>query len=261
MTTAPFEFALWFSALPLLLVAATFTWLLSLPLKNVSYADSLWSLLLFAAGVCYALGSDPRAPRLPLVLWLLALWAARLALHITVRHLRAGEDSRYQAIRERHQPRFAVKSLYLVFWPRAILAWVVSLPLLGAFASNRPIAWLDWAGVALWVIGFLFEVVADRQLARFRKDPANSRKVLDRGLWRLTRHPNYFGESCLWWGFCLMAFAAGAWWAVAGPLLLSYLLLRVSGVGPLERHIGNHRPQYADYVLKTNAFLPGPPRK
>jgi steroid 5-alpha reductase family enzyme len=261
VTAAPFDFALWFSALPVLFVAATLTWLLSLPLKNVSYADSLWSLLLFAAGVCYALGNDPRAPRLSLVLWLLALWAARLALHVSRRHMRLGEDPRYQALRERHQPRFGLKSLYLVFWPRVVLAWVVSLPLLGAFGSNQRMGWLDVAGVALWAFGFLFEVVGDRQLARFRKDPANAGKVLDRGLWRLTRHPNYFGESCIWWGFYLLALAAGAWWAVAGPLLLSFLLLRVSGVAPLERHIGKSRPQYADYVLKTNAFLPGPPRK
>jgi steroid 5-alpha reductase family enzyme len=154
-----------------------------------------------------------------------------------------------------------VKSLYLVFWLQAGLAWVISLPLLGAFASNAPLGWLDFLGAALWVIGFIFEAGGDWQLARFQKDPANAGKVMDRGLWRLTRHPNYFGEFCIWWGFYCFALAAGAWWAVAGPLAVSFLLLRVSGVTLLEKDIGKRRPRYADYVLKTNAFFPGPPRK
>lgn len=261
MNTAPFEPGLWYAALPILLGAATLTWLLSLPLRNVSIVDTLWSLMLFAAGVTYALGSDPRAPRLSLVLWLLALWAARLALYIAARNLGHGEDRRYQEIRRRNEPRFALKSLYLVFWLQALLAWVISLPLLGAFAGNAPLGWLDYAGVALFALGFLFEAGGDWQLARFKRDPANAGRVLDSGFWKLTRHPNYFGEFCIWWGFFLIAVAAGAWWSLPGPLLISFLLLRVSGVRLLEKDIGNRRPQYADYVLKTNAFFPGPRRK
>jgi steroid 5-alpha reductase family enzyme len=256
-----FDFAVWFAALPFLLGAATLTWLLSLPLRNVAIVDSLWSLMLFMAGVVYALNSDPRAPRLSLVLWLLVLWAARLALYITRRNAGKGEDRRYQEIRERNQPGFAVKSLYLVFWLQALLAWVISLPLLGAFASNHPIGPLDYAGVALWLAGFVFEAVGDWQLSRFKKNPVNADQVMDRGLWKYTRHPNYFGELCLWWGFYCMALSAGGWWSVAGPLVLTFLLLRVSGVRLLEKDIGNRRPRYADYVLKTNVFFPGPPRK
>jgi steroid 5-alpha reductase family enzyme len=258
---APFEFATWYSALPVLVAAATFTWLLSLPLRNVSIVDSLWSLMLFAAGVVYALHADPRAPRLSLVLWPLALWALRLAGYITVRNAGHGEDRRYQAIRARNQPHFALKSLWLVFWLQAALAWVISLPLMGAFASLRPVGWLDYAGLLLWVVGFTFEAVGDWQLARFRRDPANAGAVMDRGFWRYTRHPNYFGEACIWWGFWLIACSAGAWWSLPGPALLTWLLLRVSGVTLLESDIGNRRPQYADYVLKTNAFFPAPPRK
>ena len=261
MITASFEFATWFSALPFLLGAATLTWLLSLLLRNVSIVDSLWSLMLFMAGVVYALGSDPRAPRLSLALWLLAIWAARLAVYITSRNAGKGEDRRYVEIRERNQPGFAWKSLYLVFWLQAALAWVISLPLLGAFASNEPLGWLDYLGASLWIIGFVFEAGGDWQLSRFKKNPANDGQVMNRGLWRYTRHPNYFGEFCIWWGFWLMALAAGAWWSLPGPLLISFLLLRVSGVSLLEKDIGNRRPQYADYVLKTNAFFPGPPRK
>jgi steroid 5-alpha reductase family enzyme len=257
---APFDVGSWLAALPFLVVAATFTWLLSIPLRNVSIAGSTWSLMIFAAGVIYALGADPRAPRLSLVLWMLALWAFRLAFHVTARGARQGEDHRYQAIRARHEPGFQWKSLYLVFWPRALLAWVISLPILGAFATIRPLGVLDWAGVLLWIIGFVTEAIADRQLARFRKSPANLGAVLDRGLWRYTRHPNYFGELCVWSGFWLVALSAGAGWAAVSPLLL-FALLRLSETARLERDTGNRRPGYADYVLKTHAFFPGPPRK
>jgi steroid 5-alpha reductase family enzyme len=251
MGTAAFDFELWLSALPFLLAAATLTWLVSLPLRNVAIVQSIWSLMLFVAGVIYALGSDPRAPRLDFVLWLLVIWAARLSMHITARNLGLGEDRRYQEIRARNEPRFALKSLYRVFWLQAIFAWFVSLPLLGAFASLAPVGWLDWLGIGLWVFGFGIEAIADGQLARFRKDPAHAGQLMDRGLWRYTRHPNYFGEFCLWWGFGCIAVAAGAWWALAGPALLSFLLLRASG---------NRRPRDVDYVLKTNAFFPGRPR-
>jgi len=258
---ATFHFGAWLSALPVLLVAATFTWLLSIPMHNVSIVDSLWSLMLFAAGVIYGLDADPRAPRLSFVLWMLVFWAFRLSFYITKRNVGKGEDHRYQAIRARNEPGFTWKSLYLVFWLQALLTWIISLPLLGAFASNRPIGPLDWLGILVWLVGFVFEVGGDWQLARFKKDPANAGQVMNRGLWRYTRHPNYFGEFCIWWGFWLIALSAGAWWSIVGPLLISFLLLRVSGVTLLEKDIGNRRPQYADYVLKTNAFFPGPPRK
>ena len=260
MIDASFDFTLWLSALPVLIVAATITWLISLPLRNVAIVDALWSLMLFAAGVLYALDSDPRAPRLSLTLWLLAIWAARLSFFITARSAGKGEDRRYQETRALHQPRFALKSLYLVFWRQALLAWIISLPLLGAFASTRPLGLIDWLGALLWLTGFVFESVSDWQLARFRANPANAGAVMRAGLWSYTRHPNYFGEACIWWGFYCFALSAGAWWALPGPLLISFLLLRVSGVPRLEKDIGNRRPQYADYVLKTNAFFPGRPR-
>lgn len=256
-----FEFGLWFSALPLLLIAATFTWLVSLPLRNVSIVDALWSLMLFAAGVVYALGADPRAPRFALVLWPLAVWAARLSLYITARNIGKGEDRRYQAIRERNEPRFAFKSLFLVFWFQALLAWIISLPLMGAFSSIAPIGIFDYLGAILWLAGFVFEALGDWQLARFKRNPANADTVMNQGLWRYTRHPNYFGEFCIWWGFWFMALSAGGWWSLPGPVLMTVLLMRVSGVRLLEKDIGNRRPRYADYVLKTNAFFPGPRRK
>jgi steroid 5-alpha reductase family enzyme len=256
-----FEAGIWLSALPFMLFAATVTWMTSLAVRNLSLVDVMWSLLLFAAGVIYALGADPRSPRFAIVLWPLAIWAARLSLYLTARSLGQPEDRRYQALRERHQPRFALKSLPLVFWGQAVLAWLVSLPLLGVFSSIAPLGFLDYLGLLLCVFGFLFEAVGDWQLARFKRNPANADAVLIDGLWKFTRHPNYFGDFCLWCGFTAMAFSAGAWWSVAGLAVLTVLLLRVSGVRLMERDIGNRRPRYADYVLKTNAFFPGPKRK
>ena len=255
-----FESGLWLSALPPLLIAATLTWLLSLPLRNVSIAAPAWGLMLFAAGVWYALGSDPRAPRLSPVLWLCAVWAARLSWHVGTRDS-GTEDRRLRELRARHDPNFALKSLYLLFLPQAFAAWFISLPLLGAFSSIRPIGWLDLAAGGLCLAGFIIEACADWQLRRFRSRSAGGGEVLDRGLWRYSRHPNYFGECCVWWGFWLFAVAAGAWWSWPAPLLLTWLLLRVSGVPAAEREAGNRRPQYADYVLKTNAFFPGRRRK
>ena len=182
MTSAHFDLALWLSALPLLLVAATISWLVSLPLRNVAVVDPLWSLMLFAAGVVYALDTDPRAPRLSLTLWLAAIWAMRLAAYVTARNAGRGEPRRYRELRERHDPHFSWKSLYRVFGLQALLAWVVSLPLLGAFASNAPVGPLDYAGILLWIVGFVVESGADWQLARFRADPANADAVLRRGL-------------------------------------------------------------------------------
>lgn len=222
--TADFEFGLWLSALPLLLVAATLTWLLSLPLRNVSIVEPLWSLMVFSAGVLYALGSDPRAPRLSLTLWLCALWAARLAWHLALRDASRGESRRLAEFRARHQRHFGLKSLYLVFWWRALAAWVVSLPLLGAFASIRPVGWLDYLGGALWAVGLVFEWAGNRRLRRFAADPANAGEVLDRGLRRFTRHPNHFGECCVWWGFYCIALSAGAWWSLPGPLLVTWMV-------------------------------------
>ena len=251
---AAFELGLWLSALPLLLVAATLTWLLSLPLRNVAIIDALWSLMLFAAGVVYALGSDPRAPRLSLVLWLCALWAGRRAWQMA-RESGRGEGPVHARLRERHAPHFGLKSLYLVFLSRALCAWVVSLPLMGAFASIRPWTWLEYAALGLWLAGFLLEIVADWQ---------RRRTVLASGVWRYTRHPGLFGECLVWWAFYGFALSAGAWWSLPGPVLMTLLLLRAAGVAPFGAAApaegGNDPPHYADYVLKTNAFFPGRPR-
>jgi steroid 5-alpha reductase family enzyme len=228
-------------------------------LRDVSIVDSVWSLLVFVPAAVAAAVLDG-GPRTAVVLGLSGLWALRLAAYITWRHWGEPEDRRYQAIRARNQPRFELKSLYLVFGLQALLGAIVALPLQAAVASTAPWQPLDVLGLAVFAAGFAFETVADGQLARFKADPAQRGRVLDRGLWRFSRHPNYFGECCVWWGLWLVALAAGAWWTVVSPLLMTLLLLKVSGVTLLEKDIGERRPDYTDYVARTNAFVPGRPR-
>jgi steroid 5-alpha reductase family enzyme len=185
----------------------------------------------------------------------------RLAVYITWRNWGEGEDRRYQAIRANNEPHFALKSLYIVFLLQAAIAWVVSLPLSTAIASNAEIGPLDYLGLAIWSLGLVFEAGGDLQLARFKADPENQGRVMDRGLWRFTRHPNYFGNACIWWGFGLIGVAAGSWWSLLSPLVMTVLLLKVSGVSLLEQDIGERRPAYADYIRRTNAFVPWWPKK
>lgn len=255
-----FDIAAWLVALVVMLGAAALAWAVSVRRANVTIVDTLWGLLFVIAAVIYAGAVHDPGPRDLLVVALVATWGLRLAAFLAWRNRGHEEDRRYQEIRRRNEPNFAVKSLYLVFGFQAVLAWIISLPLLGAIAGQASLGWLDGLGVALWTVGFAFEAGGDWQLARFKAGPGNAGKVLDRGFWRYTRHPNYFGDFCVWWGLYLLALSAGAWWSIVGPLVMSVLLLRVSGVVLLEKDIGQRRPQYAEYVRRTNAFFPGPPR-
>jgi len=252
-----FSLGIYLQGLGVVAVAALCTWVLSLIRRNVAIVDSLWSLMFVLAAFTYAAAAPTLGPRALVVLALVSVWALRLSIYITVRNWGHGEDRRYQAIRARNQPHFEVKSLYLIFAFQALLAWVISLPLLGAILNPGPLGALDIVGALLWLVGFTFEAGGDWQLARFKADPANRGKVMDTGFWRYTRHPNYFGDFSVWWGFYLIAVAAGAWWSILGPIGMSVLLMRVSGVTLLEKDIGERRPQYADYIRRTNAFFPG----
>ncbi len=250
----------WITALGPMAALALAGWLYSLRHDDVSIVDVLWALFFLVAAIVYFVdGTDPGG-RAGLVLALVALWSLRLSTHIGLRNRGKGEDHRYQAIRENNEPGFRFKSLYIVFGLQCVLAWIISLPLLSATQSPTPLNWLDAAAFILFAVGLVFEWGGDRQLARFRGDPANDGKVLDTGLWRYTRHPNYFGNCCIWWGFYLFAAAAGGWATIISPLIMTALLLKVSGVALLEKTIGERRPGYADYVRRTNAFIPGPPK-
>ena len=235
-------------------------WLISLYRKNVTHVDSMWSLFFVVAGFTYASQMAGLNTRSLIVLSLLTLWAVRLCVYLTWRNWGPHEDHRYAAIRKNNSPGFAFKSLYIVFGLQAVLAWIISLPILGALNSAVPINILDIIGVALLGFGLFFETIADWQLSSFKGKPQNKSKVLNSGLWRYSRHPNYFGECCVWWGFYLIALAAGAWWTIPSALLMTLLLLKVSGVSLLEQTIAERRPQYADYIRTTNAFIPGRPK-
>jgi steroid 5-alpha reductase family enzyme len=255
-----FSLSIYLQGLIVVAVAGFGTWLFSLCKHDVSIVDSLWSVMFMLLAFSDALGAATLSPWAAVMLVLVTVWALRLSIYITWRNWGHGEDRRYQAIRARNEPGFALTSLYLVFGVQALLAWVISLPMHGAILSAAPLGLADALGLALWLVGFVFEAGGDWQLARFKSDPANRGSVMDRGLWRYTRHPNYFGEFAMWWGFFVIAAGAGAWWSFVGPLIMSYLLMRVSGVTLLEKDIGDRRPQYVEYVRRTNAFFPGPPK-
>ncbi len=250
----------WLAGLGAIALALLVTWLVSLAKRDVSIVDPVWPLLFALAAAVYAHATPaPGGARRTLVLVLVGLWALRLSAHLVWRGWGEPEDRRYQAMRRRQGPRFPVKSLATVFGLQGVLAWIVSLPLLAAVDGGAALGVLDGLGVALWALGFFFESVGDLQLARFKADPSRAAEVMDRGLWRYTRHPNYFGDFCVWWGIYLLALGAGGWWSLPGPLLMSFLLLRVSGVTLLEKDLKKRRPAYRDYVRRTNAFFPGPP--
>jgi steroid 5-alpha reductase family enzyme len=253
--------SLWLIALPAMLGMAVFAWAIATARRNVGLVDIFWSIFFLLGAAVYATMSPLFEARALLVLALVAAWSLRLAIYLSARNWNAPEDHRYRAIRERNSPGFEWKSVYLVFGLQAVLAWLISAPLAASIGSPRPLGLLDALGAALAVFGIMFEALADAQLARFKADPANAGRVMDRGLWRFTRHPNYFGEFCLWWGLYAIALGAGAWWTLFSPLLMTLLLLKVSGVTLLEKDIGQRRPAYREYAARTNAFFPGPRRE
>jgi steroid 5-alpha reductase family enzyme len=239
-------------------------WLISLMRKNVTHVDSMWSLFFVIAAfttAVFVLFVHASPARLMLVLVCVCVWALRLFFYLTWRNWGPHEDARYVQIRQNNQPHFWFKSLYIIFGLQAVLAWIISISLHAAIGDVSPLNWLDYLGLALFVFGLVWETLADMQLSRFKANHNSKGKVLDTGVWRFSRHPNYFGECCVWWAFYLFALAGGAWWAIISPILMTLLLLKVSGVSLLESTIVERRPAYAEYIKNTNAFFPGPSRK
>ncbi len=250
--------AIWLSSLPWLLAMALAGWLYAYKRSNVNIVDTLWPLFFLAAATVYAAQGTHANDAAQMLMILIAVWSVRLAVHLTVRNAGKEEDHRYQSFR-RKNPRFALHSLWSVFGLQAALAWLISVPLAAAFAHPVEFGVLHAVAMAVFVVGFGFETVADWQLTRFKRDPNNRGQVLDTGVWRYSRHPNYFGEACIWWSFYLFAVAADSAWTIVAPLLMTFLLLRVSGVVMLEKDIAERRPDYRHYVKTTSAFIPWPP--
>jgi len=250
-------------SLAVVLAYMTAIWLVSVALRNASIVDVFWGLgFVLLAAVYFAL-ADGFLGRRILITSLVAVWGLRLSLYILRRNWGQGEDYRYRTFREKAGERFWWVSFFQVFLLQGVLLWLISAPILGAMFYDSPdtLTVVDLLGAILWGFGFFFEAVGDWQLARFKADPANKGKVMDRGLWRYTRHPNYFGDATVWWGcFVIAAGTVSGLWMVFSPILMTTLLLRVSGVALLEKAQVQTKPQHQGYIERTSAFLPWFPR-
>jgi steroid 5-alpha reductase family enzyme len=243
----------------------TLLWLLSLALRNSSIVDIFWGTgFVIVSWVAYAVGHDGDPARKLLLAGLVSLWGLRLSLYILWRNRGKPEDFRYAQWRRENGTSWWWISFFKVFVLQGVLLWIISAPLVATQVSPTPgrLGVLETLGVLIWAIGFFFEATGDWQLARFKADPANRGRLMDQGVWRYTRHPNYFGDAAQWWGFYLFAAATG-WGAltVFSPLLMTFLLVRVSGVGLLEKTLRDRKPGYREYMERTSAFIPWVPRQ
>ena len=237
------------------------TWAVHLGDEDASIVDPIWGPAIWLVGLVHALAAPVGLSGARLVaLVVVGAWALRLAWHLARRHAATGEDRRYRKMREARGERWWWQSLVVVFMLQAVLAWIVALPLVAAATGARDLGWISVIGYAIALGGFFFEAIADGQLARFKASKDTGSSVFDGGLWRYSRHPNYFGEAVVWWGMGVVALESGAWWALIGPALITFMLVKVSGVAMTEEDIADRRPEYRDYVRRTNAFIPGKPR-
>jgi steroid 5-alpha reductase family enzyme len=249
------------TGLVVVLAALTIVWAWSVKLRDASIVDICWGPGFILLVWLYCVLYQAFTPRPLLIAVLVTVWGVRLAVHIACRH--GGEDRRYHAMRLVGGHAFWWRSLFIVFWLQAAILWFVALPLLVVARVPGPagVTATDLVGLLLFALGFACEAIGDYQLERFGAEPTNRGRVLDTGLWRYTRHPNYFGDAVLWWGlYCIAASAPNGWMTAASPLLMTLLLLRVSGVTLLEQSLKLSKPGYASYMARTSAFVPWPPR-
>ncbi len=252
-------------AISALLFAAL--WLVSLRTRDPSFIDSWWALGIVVLALATLAQIETPSPHAIALAALASLWGLRLGLYLLWRWRSHGADRRYDKLaaqaREQHGLSFAMFSLLWVFLPQMLLQFIVALPaMLGQIGGDEFMSPLGWLGAALSLFGIAYEAIADAQLTRFKAAATNAGKVMDRGLWRFSRHPNYFGEMCAWWGMYLIAADAGmGLWSLPGPLLLTFLLTRISGAPTTEPHLQRTRPDYEAYKQRTSAFVPWPPQR
>lgn len=256
---------IWIQAFAVIMVFMTALWLVSVFLKNASIVDPFWGTgFVIAAWFYYLNTPDGLAARKLLIVLLTTVWGLRLSLYLLWRNWGHGEDFRYQQFRQKYGPeRYWWFSFFQVFLLQGVLMWLISAPLLGAQirTGSSGLTVLDWLATAVWLIGFAFEAGGDFQLARFKADPANQGKLLTTGFWKYTRHPNYFGDSAVWWGYGLLSLAAGSILPAFGAVLMTLLIIRVSGVAMLEKSMKKSKPGYEAYVERTSAFFPWFPKE
>ena len=230
-------------------------WLVSLKKNNVTHVDIMWSLF-FVLNTLYFFTAFTPSLRTALILFLVLLWGLRLSVYLAIRNWGKPEDARYLKIRQNNEPNFRFKSIYIIFGFQSILAWIVGSILFIATKNDHPLTWLDYLGILVTLFGIIYESIADYQLIQFKNDIKNRGKLLQSGLWKLSRHPNYFGEILVWWGFFITTLVTGIHFNLIAPLLMTFLILRFSGVTLLEANLIKKFNGYDDYQKKVNTIIP-----
>lgn len=257
-------FQIYIQAFLVIMTLMSILWVVSVIIKNVSIVDLFWGLGFVLTAGFYFILTDGAGLRKVILMVLVAIWGLRLSIYLAWRNIGKGEDFRYKQFRQKYGAnRYWWISFFQTFLLQGVLMWLISAPLLGAqyYAPDSALGIFDYSGIVFWIIGFSFETGGDFQLAKFKADPANKGRVLDKGFWRYTRHPNYFGDSSVWWGYGLICIAAGSYLPVLGSILMTALIIKVSGVALLEKSLKEQKPQYKEYIEKTSAFLPWFPKK
>ena len=232
-------------------------WAVSLQLKNASIIDIFWGLGFVVSFWLTYIQAPHNNHIVPTLLGVLVTaWGLRLAIHILLRSFGKGEDKRYAKFRTDNGPHWWWSSLFKVFLLQGLLIWLISAPISIMQASPNPIGLLSTIGLFVWIIGFVFEAGSDWQLMRFKSIPANKGKLLTTGLWKLSRHPNYFGDATQWWAFWLISVTQTTWWTIFSPILITILLLKVSGVPITEKSMRRETSDYKDYIDTVPAFIP-----
>jgi steroid 5-alpha reductase family enzyme len=257
-------FEIYFWGLLIVISFFLIIWAVSLRLKNASIVDIFWGIGFVLLNAFYFVETGDFTTRKMIILVLVTLWGLRLSIHIFLRNRGKGEDFRYQNFRKHYgEKRYWWVSCFQVFLLQGVLVWLISVPLLAVhyYSAGNELEILDYLSIFIWLIGFTYEAGGDFQLAKFKSNPANKGKVLQTGFWKYTRHPNYFGDAAVWWSYGLFSIASGSYLPLLGPIIMTYLIVKVSGVSLLEKSLKNSKPQYAEYENRTSAFLPWFPKK
>ncbi|MFA6580563.1 MAG: DUF1295 domain-containing protein [Paludibacter sp.] len=254
---------IYIQGLLLILGLMTSLWVVSVVLKNVSIVDMFWGFGFVMVNTFYFLNT-PTTPAKIILLVLVAIWGIRLSIYLAWRNIGKPEDFRYQEFRKKYgEKNYWWISFFQTFLLQGILMGIISLPLLGVnlYSTSPELNFIDYLALLVWTIGFVFEAGGDMQLALFKKNNANKGKVLNAGFWHYTRHPNYFGDSAVWWAYGLLCLSTGSYWYISGSVIMTLLIIKVSGVALLEKSLKDQKPQYIDYIKKTSSFIPWFPRK
>jgi steroid 5-alpha reductase family enzyme len=255
---------IYFQGFLIIMTMMTLLWIVSVIIKNVSIVDLFWGFGFVLIAGFYFIKTDGFESRKIILMILTALWGLRLSAYLAWRNIGKGEDFRYKQFRKNYgEKRYWWISFFQTFLLQGVLMWLISAPLLGAqyYKLNNSLSLIDYTGILFWIVGFCFEAGGDFQLALFKSDETNKGKVMDKGFWKYTRHPNYFGDSSVWWGYGFLCLASGSYLPILGSVLMTALIIKVSGVALLEKSLKDQKPQYREYIKKTSAFLPWFPKK